>query len=782
MCWLCMQIAALCLMHEAVMASTPLKNPVAEKGVLDAREVDFSRQRVALSGTWQWQWGRLQKTLTAPAYVSYPATWNDCTWQGRPVSNQGAATYQLTILLPETHPELGLTLPDVYTAYVLFANGQEIARNGQPGLTAETTTPYWMTQVCRLPADRDSVVLVMQIANFHHIKGGPYDHIMLGDHGQLLFDWHRNQALDFLLTGCLFMGGLFFLGLYMLGRHERSILFFALFCVIYSYRIMGTNQYAFHGLFPELSWTTTLHLEYLSLYVGIGFFVLYTWELYGEDISRPAKNLMTGICFGFAFLSLLLPPLLITQLMEWFLYMMFGFILYGMWVYIQAARNRRPGAEYALMSTGVLLVIFLFVLLNHFGIFIPQKWVLFFGYLLFFFLQSLILSYRFAYRLQLAKHQAEEGLRVKSEFLSTMSHEIRTPLNAVVGMTHLLIQNNPREDQVPQLEAMQFSTNNLLEIVNDILDFNKIEAGKVTFESIPTDIARIVQQIQAGYRINAEKKGIELRIDLDPAIPRTVLADPTRTTQVLMNLVQNGIKFTDKGWVDIRVKLSRQEGDRVDLTFSVKDTGIGVAPDKQKLIFNDFTQADSSMSRNYGGTGLGLSICKRILDLQGVELKLASEPDKGSMFYFTQTFMKAEDEPAPVEPPKPVPKNEKPLEGICVLLVEDNPMNVFLAESILTRLGATAEVAENGQIALDKLDTARHHIVLMDLQMPVMDGYEATKQIRARGETLPIIALTASLPEEVEEKIRTTGLNDMLVKPFYPDDLVQVVLKYVKTP
>ncbi|OIN57358.1 response regulator [Arsenicibacter rosenii] len=775
-----MQIVTGCLVHGGASASTPLKNPVAENGLLDARNVDFARQQVRLSGTWLWQWGVLQHTLTDPEAVPFPATWQQCRWKGKPVSSQGVATYQLTILLPGNHPELGLRLPDIYTSYVLLANGQEVARNGQPGLTAATTTPYWMTQVCRLPVDTDSVVLVLQVANFHHIKGGPYDQIVLGNQDELLFDWHRNLALDFLLTGCLFMGGLFFLGLYLLGRHERSILFFALFCVIYSYRIMGTNQYAFHTLFPDLSWSVTLHLEYLSLYLGIGFFVLYTWELYAGDINRQLKNVMIGICFSFALLTVLLPSLLITQLMEWFLYMMFGFILYGTRVYIQAARHRRPGAGYALMSTGVLLVIFLFVLLNHFGIFIPQKWVLFVGYLLFFFLQSLILSYRFAYRLQYAKRQAEEGLRVKSEFLSTMSHEIRTPLNAVVGMTHLLIQNNPREDQLPQLEAMQFSTNNLLEIVNDILDFNKIEAGKVTFESIPTDIAKIVRQIQAGYRINAEKKGIDLRINLDPGIPARVLADPTRTTQVLMNLVQNGIKFTETGWVDIRVKVAKDEGDVVELMFSVKDTGIGVAPDKQKLIFNDFTQADSSMSRNYGGTGLGLSICKRILDLQGVDLKLASEPGKGAMFYFTQSFMKSAEEPTPAEQPKPVQKNEKPLERISVLLVEDNPMNVFLAESILTRLGATAEVAENGQVALDKLDTTRHHIVLMDLQMPVMDGYEATRQIRARGETIPVIALTASLPEEVEEKIRTTGLNDILVKPFYPDDLLQVVLKYVK--
>jgi CheY-like chemotaxis protein/nitrogen-specific signal transduction histidine kinase len=406
--------------------------------------------------------------------------------------------------------------------------------------------------------------------------------------------------------------------------------------------------------------------------------------------------------------------------------------------------------------------------------------MLFFCYISFFFLQSLALSHRFAHTFRQATYQAQQGLRSKSEFLSTMSHEIRTPLNAVIGMTHLMLGNNPRADQKEDLGVLLFSATNLLSIVNNILDYNKIEEGKIGFEHIPMDLSAIARNIVAGLKNAADEKGIILRLDIDPALDKKVMGDPTRTSQVINNLVHNAVKFTKTGSVQLSIVVDSAEQDHLTLTMKVADTGIGIAPEKQGVIFDRFTQADSSTSRSYGGTGLGLAITKKILELQGVSLKLQSEPGKGSQFFFTQTFPASKEPIGEGQDLFPAAGREQLLRGVHILLVEDNPLNVLVAQTMLENNGAVVDVAVNGVEALEKLDRQRHNLVLMDLHMPVMDGYEATVLLRKRGETLPIIALTASTPKEVESGAFAAGLNDVVVKPFSPDELYRVILQHTQ--
>ena len=380
-----------------------------------------------------------------------------------------------------------------------------------------------------------------------------------------------------------------------------------------------------------------------------------------------------------------------------------------------------------------------------------------------------------------AKDEAEKSMKAKEQFLSTMSHEIRTPLNAVIGMTHLLLQEDPRPDQTEYLKTLRFSAENLLVLINDILDFSKIEAGKVTFESINFNLKELISGIRQSLIYQAEEKGIRLKVRLDADLPEVLSGDPVRLNQILTNLVSNAIKFTNQGSVEIGVTLRSGSKETVLLDFQVTDTGIGIPTNQLAHIFESFMQASSDTTRKYGGTGLGLAITKRLLELQNSRIEVESQPGKGSRFFFTISFSKGTELPGRGNAALPT-LDPLGLQHVRLLLVEDNEVNQLVATKFLSKWGARIDYAVNGLVALEKIKTKQYDVVLMDLQMPEMDGYEATRAIRALAEPyfqqVPIIALTASAMLEVRDQVYVVGMNDYLSKPFNPNELYGKVAKY----
>jgi len=375
-----------------------------------------------------------------------------------------------------------------------------------------------------------------------------------------------------------------------------------------------------------------------------------------------------------------------------------------------------------------------------------------------------------------AKEIAENSVAAKEHFLSNMSHEIRTPMNAVLGFTDLLIDTPLNTEQKDFVEAIQTSGKNLMSIINDILDYSKIEAGMMTIEQVPLSVRSIFSSLSVLFSQKKNDKDIELTFTTDSAIPENLAGDPTRLTQIIINLVSNAIKFTEKGSVSVNALLNKKTNNSVEVKFTVSDTGIGIPQDKLDAIFERFNQASNDTTRKYGGTGLGLSIVKRLVELQGGSIQVESTMGKGSVFEFTLPLLEQTGELAKDLQAHIVQTILPDKKSLHILLVEDNVINQKLAEKHLSNFGYTTDIAGNGKIAIDKLTHSTYDLILMDMQMPEMDGYEAANLIRKKMHlTLPIIAMTAHAMSGEKEKCLAIGMNDYISKPFKAAELYQKI-------
>ncbi|BDS11902.1 hybrid sensor histidine kinase/response regulator [Aureispira anguillae] len=382
-----------------------------------------------------------------------------------------------------------------------------------------------------------------------------------------------------------------------------------------------------------------------------------------------------------------------------------------------------------------------------------------------------------------AKEEAEKSSHAKAEFLSIMSHEIRTPMNAVVNLTNYLLEDAPEERQIENLNILKFSANNLLAIINDVLDFNKIESGKVEFESIDFDLLGLLDSIYYGMAVNAKKRNIGFFLETDFKLSKMLIGDPNRLTQILNNLISNAIKFTEKGHVKLKLVVLEETPSSIKLRFEVEDTGIGISEEEKMYIFNMFTQAATNTTRKYGGTGLGLAITKRLLILQNSDIELRSKVGKGSTFSFDLNFKKGTSLVQERILGAPKETLGKDLKGVRVLVVEDNTVNVLVVKKFLQKWGVDFTHAADGLDAVEKVKSQLYDLILMDIHMPNMDGYVATKVIRSMNDGyydyVPIIALTASALMDNKERIYDAGMNDIIVKPFNPTELYKILVKYL---
>jgi len=380
--------------------------------------------------------------------------------------------------------------------------------------------------------------------------------------------------------------------------------------------------------------------------------------------------------------------------------------------------------------------------------------------------------------------QLQDSYKAKSDFLSMMSHELRTPLNSVLGISNLLLTDNPREEQKEELNILQFSAESLLSLINNVLDFNKIDSNNIQIEAIPFDLPKLLREISAGFRKKAEEKGLLFFLSVDEKLDKGwIVGDPTRLAQIMYNLLGNAIKFTNEGEVSLTVQVIDQQTDSVHLRFSVHDTGIGISAENQSAIFDPFKQASSAITRKFGGTGLGLAIVKHLLDLQMSTINLESELQKGARFYFDLYYKTIPPEEV-VSQPTTSEFTQKGLDRLRILLAEDNEANVFFVKKLLLRWNTEIAVANDGEQVISLVTENQYDLILMDIHMPKLDGLQTAKFIRQSAEirqsAVPIIALTASISGDILSEIKAAGMDDYLNKPFRPNDLYKKLVRYVK--
>jgi PAS domain S-box-containing protein len=387
--------------------------------------------------------------------------------------------------------------------------------------------------------------------------------------------------------------------------------------------------------------------------------------------------------------------------------------------------------------------------------------------------------------LVLARKKAEEAAKAKADFLSMMSHEIRTPMNAIIGLSNLLGQTALSSQQHKYLQILQTSSENLLNLLNNILDFSKIEAGKVSIEEKRFNVRQLVFGIFHSLNVKAEEKGLAVRVEIDEQVPAWLMGDPVKLGQVLTNLLGNAIKFTEQGSVTLALRIQEASAEAVTVDFRVSDTGIGIAPDRLSQVFEEFSQASYDINLKYGGTGLGLTICQKLLEMYGSAMKVESELGQGTTFSFPMRLKRAQVEEEASGSAEYL-SDSQILRGVRVLVAEDNSVNVFVVSQFLRKWGIDFDVVENGRLALEKIQQSPYDLVLMDLQMPELSGYEATRTLRElpdeRFQRLPILALTASARLGLEAHADLAGFTDYVGKPFKPDELFAKIAQYITLP
>ncbi len=788
--------------------------PVPADGVLDLRAWDFSRDgSLRLDGPWQFYWNQLLigddfKSAPGPSgLLNLPGNWNRFMVAGQPIGADGFATLRLVVLRRPGPEVLALGVSDIFSAYSLFVNGRRVGGRGQATDRPETTRPLVAPDIYEFAGEADRLEIVLFVANFHHFRG-LVESITLGQAAQVRESRERRIAFEMFVIGALIIMGVYHLFLYLLRTEDRSPLYFGIFCLmVATYTLLTGMRYLIH-LIPEAGHRFHWTLNFLGFTIAPGVFLLFLRSIFPGEIKR---GIVWGMALPGAALVLLtfFPPRLFTEaLAVYSLYIALSG-LYGIYGQVLAIARRREGSF--LFFPGFL--IFFAGIINdllYAQEFISTGYYSGFGLVVFIFFQAAMLSMRFARafrtvenltgELEIKNVELSRVDRLKDEFLASTSHELRTPLNGIIGIADSLLEGaaGPLSDTARRnLQLIVSSGDRLSGLINDILDFQKLRNNEIQLLTSPVDLGQVVDVVLSVSRpLIGPGKRLTLRGEIPADLP-PVEADENRLQQILHNLIGNAIKFTPEGEVVLSAGCSG-----ANVQIKVRDTGIGIPGESLDLIFLSFTQADSSIEREFGGTGLGLSITKKLVELHGGTIGVESRPGQGSTFYFTlpaatgradgartgphREHLAPNIEPSVLFAPSAANESETPPPGRTILVVDDEPVNRQILVNLLSVRRYRVLEAADGEAALRILERTTPDAVLLDIMMPRMNGYEVCRKIRQSHSAVELPVIFLSAKNQVEDMIAglESGGNDFLSKPFSSLELLarvqtQTNLKFV---